>query len=503
VTHGIEGFVAMTAKRARFARVAGMLAGVLGFGLALFGVGASPAVASTGTWSTPTNVSALGAGGFGQQVASNDSGHVVVTWYSFDATTMVSSSQDGGLTWSTPASLSAPGGDAYGQRVSLNAAGQAVVVWQRLDGSYNIIQSSSSNDSGLTWSSPVDISQAGTSSSYAELALDASGNAVVVWQHSAGSNSVIQSAESSNAGGSWSIPENVSLSGGDAYGADVALDESGHAVAVWHRYNGANNIVQASSSSDTGSSWSSPVDLSSVGGSATFAQVGLNSSGKAVVVWKRSNGSNDIVQASFSANSGATWNPAGDLSDAGANAASPRLALDSNSNAVAVWNRSDGSNEIVQAAKSVDGGATWTIPMNLSEPGEDASAPQVSLIAAGGAIAIWQRALGSDVVIQASVSTDAGATWSIPENISQPEGDAFDAQVRLDSEGNAVAVWYRYSPGVDIQASRFLGPTSPSLPNTGISTAGNVMWLATGLSFMALGLILFAPRRRRATGATS
>jgi hypothetical protein len=72
------------------------------------------------------------------------------------------------------------------------------------------------------------------------------------------------------------------------------------AVAVWSRNNGANDIVQAATATVAGNvaTWGTVTDLSATGGNAFFPEIGASSDGsKAVAVWMRYNGANDIVQA--------------------------------------------------------------------------------------------------------------------------------------------------------------------------------------------------------------
>ena len=76
----------------------------------------------------------------------------------------------------------------------------------------------------------------------------------------------------------------------------MAIDPAGDAVAVWDRPNGSNFIVQAAAR-PAGGSFGAPVDLSLAGQNAFDPQVAIDPAGDAVAVWDRSNGANTIVQA--------------------------------------------------------------------------------------------------------------------------------------------------------------------------------------------------------------
>ncbi len=72
----------------------------------------------------------------------------------------------------------------------------------------------------------------------------------------------------------------------------------------------------------------------------------MGSDGASTVVWRRSNGSNDIAQAAGAPPGGSFSSPI-DLSSPGRNAVLPDVAMDGNGDATAVWWRFDGSDEIV------------------------------------------------------------------------------------------------------------------------------------------------------------
>jgi len=124
----------------------------------------------------------------------------------------------------------------------------------------------------------------------------------------------------------WSAPADLSAAGHDAHAPQVAVDPQGDAVAVWHRSDGANDIVQ-SSLRPAGAVWQAPVDLSATGANAVDPQVALDAQGDAVAIWDRSDGANQIAQGSVRAAGGA-GQAAVDLSAAGADALALDLAVD-------------------------------------------------------------------------------------------------------------------------------------------------------------------------------
>jgi hypothetical protein len=156
---------------------------------------------------------------------------------------------------------------------------------------------------GVSWSTPVNISTIGLSATTPQIAIDGSGNVVAVWRLLDIGGTIIQSSRLVAGGVGWSTPEQLSVfseTGTSSDNPQVAANGSGNAVAVWQQGNGSNTIIRFSQSTDGGASWSEPTDLSELGQSAITPEVAVDGSGNAVALWRRSNGENDIIQASFS-----------------------------------------------------------------------------------------------------------------------------------------------------------------------------------------------------------
>ena len=266
----------------------------------------------------------------------------------------------------------------------------------------------------------------------------------------------------------------------------IAVDPSGNAVATWQRFNGTNQIIQGATLASGSTTWISTTDLSAVGKNASQPNVAVDASGNAVAIWQRSNGTNTIIQGAKLAFGSTTWTSTTDLSAVGQNASlqspgNPSLTVDPSGNAVAVWERSNGTNNIIQGATLASGSTTWTSTTDLSAVGEDASNPYVRVDGSGNAVAIWQRSNGTNTIIQGATLSFGSTTWAATNDLSAVGQTAGLSQLgralAVNPSGTAVAGWDR-SNGANLiaQASTsILPPTVTSIsPNSGIYHWGDV-----------------------------
>ena len=92
------------------------------------------------------------------------------------------------------------------------------------------------------------------------------------------------------------------------------------------------------------------------------------------------------------------------------------MAVDGQGNAIAVWQRFDGTNFIMQAAVRAAGGS-FGAPQDLSAAGQTANDPQVAVVGRGNAIAVWSRSNGTNFIVQAAVRA-AGGSFGAPQDLS-------------------------------------------------------------------------------------
>jgi len=345
--------------------------------------------------------------------------------------------------WSPPQVLSADAG-ADQPALAVGAGGQAVAVWRGLAGGASGVRASVLGADG-TWSSPLTISGAETAVRDPDVAVSAGGGAVAVWTATRGSQSVVQAAMRP-AGGTWSAPQDLSLAARAALTPRVAVDAAGDAVVVWVDLQGLDEAIQAATL-PAGGAWSPPEDLSPAGSGdregVLDPRVAVAPSGQAVAVWTHTTAVASEIAAS-SRPAGGQWSAPQTLSQADQAAVTAQVAVDDAGDTVAAWTRFDGQQrrfEAQAAERTPDG--VWSLPEPLSSPAqapfEGSQRPRVALDPTGRATAAWIQTTGDGAAVMSAER--AGGAWSVPVAVAGGLGEAGALRLAAQPTGGAVATW--------------------------------------------------------------
>jgi Ca2+-binding RTX toxin-like protein len=229
--------------------------------------------------------------------------------------------------------------------------------------------------------------------------------------------------------------------GGEAASAPrIASDGAGNVVAVWRAVDGDQSYVRAAYR-PKGAAFAAGVQLSAASAATESPELAMDRLGNAVAVWQRSNGQDGVVQAAVRP-AGGRWSEPKDLSAPGDSAFSADVAVDAGQ-VTAVWLILRDRRTIVQSSSRTIAG-DWTPAATLSGPVGNTSAPAVAMDDHGGAVASWLWSNGGFLVVQAASHAAAGG-WSEPQVLSGPGRSASRPQVVVDGNGNVIVGWARYN----------------------------------------------------------
>ncbi|WP_339672576.1 Ig-like domain-containing protein [Dasania marina] len=251
--------------------------------------------------------------------------------------------------------------------------------------------------------------------------------------------------------GEWG--EAVKIENGAASGRDVqvAVNESGNALAVWVQSNGVQDSIWANRyTAIDGWGTAALIETNDAGPAAT-PQLAIDDDGNVLVVWSQSNGSVASVWANRYT-VGAGWGVAGllEVDDTGA-VLNPKIAVDNNGNTFAIWSQYDGPHGIPGGtAKSYiwvnyyTVGIGWGVAEQIEAHSQGgAGYPEIAFDDEGNALAIWTQTGVAEHIWASRYSVGAG--WGVAEEIEAAGmGNGFLPDIAFDDAGNAIAVWGQY-----------------------------------------------------------
>ena len=230
---------------------------------------------------------------------------------------------------------------------------------------------------------------------------------------------------------------NVTVSGTNASAVKLVADSNGNATAIWVE----NGVIKASSKTLNGN-WSNPTLLSST--NATSPTICVDDAGNVIAAWVR--GGN--IETSTKLFQGNWFTKTTLFSIAATNPTIAIGGIGNNARAVAVWQgTSGGVKAVFSAAKLING--AWTSPVQVSESDQNAAQPSVTVDTNGNAIAIWYAyevsgSNYSNVVVKTAERDAVSATWSTISSLSQSgirNPATLMARVAFDRIGNCIALW--------------------------------------------------------------
>lgn len=324
------------------------------------------------SFSDPLNISNTPANSFDPQFAVSVS-NVFVVWReaigASDSDIFFAASNDNGTLFDVPINISNTT-DQFSSNPHISASGDNIYVLWEEDVSgigINDILFAVSTDGGLTFADPINISVSSTQTSNARILGSGSTNVYAVWREFNDTSLVgdIVFAASTDEGDTFATP--IKLSGnlsGDAFSQQIAaIDEN--IYVVWGDALLLNTYFVVST--NEGTSFGEPTNISS-SGNVFNANPRISTSGANIfLVWQDDSFGLTDIFFSTSTDNGSTFSSPISISDTGdaAIAFNPRITLSGDGeNIFIVWQQDDLAD--VFLAVSSDGGTTFDDPANIS-----------------------------------------------------------------------------------------------------------------------------------------
>jgi hypothetical protein len=421
----------------------------------LLALGAAEAVAVTPSpWRTPEPFSPPAGGAEDLDVAVNPDGSAVAAWVqpqSGGAFVVQAGLREFGGSWAAPQTLSAPSNSEFlDPNVAVDADGNAAVVWtQPSSQTAGAVQARLRPFAIGVWQPVQTLSSAGALADGPDVTIGPSGGAVAAWVEQGPSPGLgqVQTAVREPTSGAFSAP--APLGPSDAFDLTLESDGAGTTLAVVQVGLPPNSMWLTSLRPPGGPFGAVQVMPSP---SPPIVDVALGAGGRQVAVGAEP-GEEDPQVMVFSSRTGAgAWSPFAPVAPAGPaiEVSGAEVALDASGNATVLWQRavrkSNGQGNVpTTVAASGPAAGPFGAPVRLSPADRAAPAVGLGVNAGGTAVALWARRSGQEAGLEAAVRLGPSASWLAPEEIVAPEQGLFTSlsNPAVTADGVAVAPFGR------------------------------------------------------------
>jgi hypothetical protein len=402
----------------------------------------------------------------GPRLAVDRDGNATAIWAQGEASTAVIQTSRyvaASQSWTPPAVRSLPG-EASGPQVAADASGNVVAVWRRFDGAHHRIQAARYLAASDSWTVPLDLSAPEHHANFARVAVDAAGNAIVLWwTELTPTTGAVQTARMTAATGTWSGVRDLISETAIFASIAVACDPAGNAMTVF-TLDGSLYWAWYVAPTDN---WKGPGRFTSGGGGSP--DVAMDAEGTAIAIWNHPSG---VTYAARFVPAFESWLLPTIITSSAV--VSPKVALNAAGDGQAVWVRTVGTQNVVEAMLYSAASRTWTGPTVLSPEGSAYPAVDVAVDETGNAVAVWSRAYVPPcgyLCLQGARYVAAERMWALSDDLSHPLQAAYNPQVQFDRNGNAITLWRQSAMGYSATQARtwYATPGTPAVTRVGAS----------------------------------
>jgi hypothetical protein len=331
-------------------------------------------------------------------------------------------------------------------RVVMDASGNAIAVWQQYgpDGWGDSIHAGYFDRTQGAWQDAVRLETATENAETPDVGFDDRGNAIVVWQqyeHFSSTRAVFASRYVATTS-TWTAAEVVASMGTEAMlDPRIRVAPNGDAAVVWLEFQGGHRVYGTKFDVDR-QAWRTPTLLrAESSGNPGYPRLAMDGSGNALAVWIEADGPDAGAYARRYRADGDTLDPLVRLGDAAPNSSLIDVALADDGNGIVVWARRTDAGQELWARRYAAPLGAWQDDILVEPSPGFASSPAVVAGPSGDAVVVWRQQTGGAATLAAS-RLDAGrSAFELAAPIPGASGDPLFVRTAMRAAGDAIAVW--------------------------------------------------------------
>jgi hypothetical protein len=313
--------------------------------------------------------------------------------------------------------------------------------------------------SGSKWdTSPIDVSPFTDGNPSA--CVDHSGNIWTAWNAGRDVRSNLWTSHYN--GISWTTPQEVAFHVDWDFHPSMVTDNSGKVWILWQSYREVENYIDGwdiYGIYNNGSSWSSPLSITTATPYDVEPKSAVDSSGKVWVVWRTERKPNSDIMYSYY--NGSTWSSNAYVTSSSDEERDPVITVDKNGNVWVVWYAKKNGNWDLYA--KYYNGVSWSSEIQVTnDPGYDLQ-PAVTADSSGRVWVLWRSNRNGNLDIYSKYYD--GASWSSDIPVTTDPGDDLSPSVAYNGGDKLLVTWQSNRDGDwNIYQSTYDGAWSTPVP---------------------------------------
>lgn len=298
--------------------------------------------------------------------------NINVVWGNSFGTTgeiMYKKSTNHGFSWTQQTNISNSNAFCFDPAIAIGQDGDINVVWTEYIEYKDCIYFSRSTDNGVTWSTPLRIWESYDGASNPAIAVDSEGNIDLVWISRTGDSYkygyCLYFTRSIDRGESFSTSLKIEndFTSNDP---DIAVDSSGRIFIAYSQGKTLYiNYVVYIQSEDNGATWSIPKKISTGDTLAMYPDIAIDTDGNINLAWNQEVSDFWNVFYTRSTDHGTTWKDPVNVSKDDITSMAPSITVDSLGNINLTWIEGEFAAEKVYYCRSINDGITWTTDIKI------------------------------------------------------------------------------------------------------------------------------------------
>jgi len=345
----------------------------------------------------------------------------------------------------TSVNISRNDNDSLHPIIFRESSGTLNLIWDNATIGNNVIMFCRSTNNGVSWSTPINVSSIYKNSYYPTITADSAGNLNAAWRDGAITDKEIMYSRSVDNGVTWSVPTNISNNSTQSFNPTITVDSDHNLFLAWEDQLPDSTEILFSRSSDNGSTWSLPANISRNSGLSVRPRIIVDKNDNLHLAWKDSNFGSGEILYSHSTNHGESWDLPKNISNNADESRNLTITVDSSNNLNIAWQDGSSGYYEILFSRSTDNGVTWSVPITITNSSGHSGFPNITADSAGNLYIAWEDSTGQTEILY-SRSEDNGATWSLPKNISNNATLSMRPSIIVDALFSLHVVWQDFIP---------------------------------------------------------